>query len=93
LVGSPSALVVRIERLERAATRSLALVRGGSAALAAVLAACVLPMAPRAADLRARALAVFAAEGAGELQSCFFLRAAAMVLAADPDSNPLPNED
>jgi beta-lactamase regulating signal transducer with metallopeptidase domain len=87
-LGSPSSIVVRIERLERAATRSLALVRGVCAAVAVVLAACVLPMAPRAADLRAQARSVFAAERRGEMRSCFNLQAAAMVLAADPAPKP-----
>ncbi|MFN0007396.1 MAG: M56 family metallopeptidase [Planctomycetota bacterium] len=90
-LGSGSSLVVRIERLEHAATWSLGLVRGVSAASAVVLAACVLPMAPRASDLRAQARAVFAAERRGELQSCFTLQAAAMVLAAD--STPKTPED
>ncbi len=90
-LGSPSSIVVRIERLEGAATRSLALARGVSAAVAFVLAACVLPMAPPAIDLRAQALQVFAAERRGELQSCFTLQAAAMVLAAD--STPKPSDD
>jgi len=89
-LGSPSSIVVRIERLERAATRSLALARGVSAAVAFVLAACVLPMAPRAIDLRAQARQVFAAERRGEPQSCFTLQAAAMVLAAD--STPQPSD-
>jgi beta-lactamase regulating signal transducer with metallopeptidase domain len=90
-VGHPSAIIVRIERLERAATRSLGLVRGVSAGVAFVLAACVLPMAPRAADLREQARAVFAAERRGEMQSCFALQAAAMVLAED--SRPSPETD
>ncbi len=89
-LGSPSSIVVRIERLERTAKRSLALARGGSAAVGFVLAACVLPMAPRAADLRAQARQVFAAERRGEPQSCFTLQAAAMVLAAD--STPQPSD-
>jgi len=89
-LGTPSSIVVRIERLERAATRSLALARGVSAAVAFVLAACVLPMAPRAIDLRAQARQVFAAERRGEPQSCFTLQAAAMVLAAD--STPQPSD-
>ncbi len=89
-LGSPSSIVVRIERLERAATRSLALARGVSAAVAFVLAACVLPMAPRAIDLRAQARQVFAAEHRGEPRSCFTLQAAAMVLAAD--SIPQPSD-
>ena len=89
-LGSPSAIIVRIERLERAATRSLALVRGVSVAVAFALAACVLPMAPRAADLRAQARQVFAAERGGEPQSCFTLQAAAMVLLAD--SSPQPSD-
>jgi hypothetical protein len=87
-LGSPSSIVVRIERLERAATRSFALARSVSAAVAFVLGACVLPMAPRAIDLRTQALEVFAAERRGDLQSCFTLQAAAMVLAADSPTQP-----
>lgn len=89
-LGSPSSIVVRIERLERAATRSIGLARGVSAAVAFVLAACVLPMAPRAIDLQAQARQLFAAEQRGELQSCFTLQAAAMLLAAD--STPQPSD-
>lgn len=88
-LGAPSALVLRIERLDRAFVRSLALVRGASTALAVALAACVLPMAPEAErlalDLRARARAVLAAGARGEPQSCFSLHAAALVLAAPTD--------
>ncbi len=90
-LGHPSAILVRIERLERAAMRPLALVRGVSGAVAFALGACVLPMAPSSHDLRAQARAVFAAERSGERQSCFTLQAAAMVLAADspsPRSHP-----
>jgi beta-lactamase regulating signal transducer with metallopeptidase domain len=89
-LGRTSAIVVRIERLEREVIRSALLARGGSASLAFALAACVLPMAPRAADLREQARAVFAAERRGELQSCFVLQAAAMVLADDPGPSPDP---
>jgi beta-lactamase regulating signal transducer with metallopeptidase domain len=85
-LGHPSAIIVRIESLERTATRSLALVRGVSAAVAVALAACVLPMAPRADDLRARAREVFAAERRGDAPSCFALQAAAMVLQANSSS-------
>jgi len=90
-LSSPSSIVVRIELLERAATRPLALVRCVSVGVAVVLAACVLPMAPRAVDLRTQARAIFDAERRGDLQSCFTLQAAAMVLAAD--SAPKPSED
>ena len=83
-LGHPNAMLVRIERLERSGVQPLALVRGASAALACVLAACVLPMAPDSAALRAQARALFAAERSGERQSCFSLQAAALVLAADP---------
>ncbi len=89
-LGSPSSIVVRIERVERAATSSLALARSVSAAVAFVLTACVLPMAPRRADLLGQARQVFAAERRGEPQSCFTLQAAAMVLAAD--SRPQPSD-
>ncbi|HTF88779.1 MAG TPA: M56 family metallopeptidase [Planctomycetota bacterium] len=89
-LGHPSAIIVRIERLERAAPRSLAVARSVSALVAVALAACVLPMAPRAADLRAQALAVLTAEKSGLHQSCIALQAAAMVLSADPKS---PNPD
>jgi beta-lactamase regulating signal transducer with metallopeptidase domain len=85
-LGHPNAMVVRIERLERlerSVVHPPALVRGASAALLFVLVACVLPMAPRSAALRAEARAVFAAERRGEHQSCFTLQAAALVLAAD----------
>jgi beta-lactamase regulating signal transducer with metallopeptidase domain len=84
--GLGSAMIVRIERLERAALGSLVVARGASAALAAVVAACVLPMAPRADDLREQARAVLASATRGERQSCFVLRAAAMVLSADSPS-------
>jgi hypothetical protein len=47
-------------------------------------------MAPRALDRRAQALNVLAAERRGEMQSCFTLQAAALVLAADP-SSPFSN--
>lgn len=90
-IGGQSAIIVRIESLERCATHSLTLARGVSAASAIVLAACVLPMAPSVTDLRAQALHVFAAERNGELQSCFVKQAAAMVLASDSSrhaSNP-----
>lgn len=79
--GRRSALLVRIERLERNAPPSPALVRGTSAALALALAACVLPMAPRVLDLRQQARAVLAAGRSGERQSCFVLQAATLVLA------------
>jgi len=88
-LGHPNAMVVRIERLERAVQRPYALVHGASALLCFVLAACVLPMAPQSAALRAQARAVFAAERNGELQSCFQVHAAALVLAADP-ATPQP---
>ena len=90
-LGRPSAIVERIERFDTARLHSLSLVRGLSGAFVLVVAACVLPMAPRAADLRDLALEVFAAEESGELQSCFSLQAAALVLAADassPTSDP-----
>jgi len=77
-------MVVRIERLERPLRHSRSLVHGVNAVLCFVLAACVLPMAPQSAALRAQARAVFAAERDGALQSCFSVHAAALVLAADP---------
>ncbi len=80
----PSAILVRIERLDCAAPRSRILVRGVSAGLAFALAACVLPMAPRAADLRLEAQQVLDAARRGERPSCFVLHAAAMVLAEKP---------
>jgi beta-lactamase regulating signal transducer with metallopeptidase domain len=89
--GRGSAMIVRIERLERAALVSLAVVRGASAALAVAVAACVLPMAPRADELREQARAVLASATRGERQSCFTLRAAAMVLSAESPS-PEPTE-
>jgi len=90
--GSPSAIVLRIERLERLVPRPDALVRASCAALACLLCACILPMAARAVDpqaaLRARlqsdARAIAAAAERGELQSCFTLQAAALVLADVP---------
>ncbi|HUR28350.1 MAG TPA: M56 family metallopeptidase, partial [Planctomycetota bacterium] len=85
-VSSRSAIIVRIERLERNATRSNTLLRAASAITAFLLAACVLPMAPRAPDLRAQALHVVDAARKGEPQSCFTLQAAALVLAADSPS-------
>jgi len=90
-LGHPNAMVVRIERLERAVVRPLGLVRGASAALLFVLGACVLPMAPRSAALRAQARAVLAAARDGERQSCFTLHAAALVLAADSAPQPSGN--
>lgn len=80
----PSAIVVRIERLNGPAPRSRMLVRGVSAGLAFLLAACVLPMAPRAADLRREAQQVLDAARRGERPSCFVLHTAAMVLAEKP---------
>jgi beta-lactamase regulating signal transducer with metallopeptidase domain len=82
-LGHGNALVLRIERLERATIRSLVLVRGATAALCVAIAACVLPMAPAAADLRDQARATLAAVARGERVSCFTFRAAAMALAAD----------
>jgi len=87
-LGHPNAMVVRIERLERAVQRPRALVHGTSTILCFALAACVLPMAPHSAALRARARAVLAAEREGALQSCLSVHAAALVLAADPASPP-----
>jgi hypothetical protein len=80
-------IVARIESLDRGCRSSTGLARGVSAATAIAIAACVLPMAPRAADLREQARAVFAAEQRGEIQSCFALQAAAMVLAEPSDAS------
>lgn len=82
-VGRSSALLVRIEHLERGAPRSPALVRATSAALALALATCVLPMALPVLDLRPRAHEILAASRRGERQSCFVLHAAALVLAEE----------
>lgn len=89
-VARPASILIRIERLARAPRTPPALARAASLGTAAVLAACVLPMAPRASDLRAQARAVFAAERRGELQSCFALQAAAMVLADESCSTSEP---
>jgi beta-lactamase regulating signal transducer with metallopeptidase domain len=90
-VGRPSALVLRIERLDGGQARPPARVRVASAALACVLLVCVLPMAHAASGLRAQALRILAAQQAGERQSCFSLQAAALVLSADaPDTDSRP---
>lgn len=87
--GSPSAIVLRIERLGDCVPHSTVFVRTSCLALGTVLGACVLPMAPRAAELgaalraelRSNARALVAAADRGEMQSCFALQAAALVLA------------
>jgi beta-lactamase regulating signal transducer with metallopeptidase domain len=103
-LGSPSAIVLRIERLGHASPPSTLLVRAGCTAFAAALGACIVPMAPRAAelsaalrtelraDLHSRARAAFAAAQRGEPQSCFTLQAAALVLAdaSHPNVPPSP---
>lgn len=88
-LGRRALILVRLEHLERAPLRSLARVRVLSAVVAAALAACVLPMAPSQSSLRQQALDVLAAERAGELQSCFALQAAALVLHS-PDAASSP---
>jgi beta-lactamase regulating signal transducer with metallopeptidase domain len=89
-VGRPSVLLARLEHLERLPRVPLAAVRAVSAGIALLLFACVLPMAPASAALRASAEHVLDAQRRGERQSCFTLHAAALVLAADvpPTSNP-----
>lgn len=82
-LGPRAMILARLEQLEKRVGPSLFAVRAVSAALAALLTACVLPMAPSAPSLREQALSVLAAERHGELQSCFSLQAAALVLAAD----------
>ncbi len=89
-LGSRALILARLEQLERNATVSARAERSASAALAALVAACVLPMAPSAPALREEALAVLAAEQSGELQSCFTLQAAALVLAADSQAPKAP---
>ncbi len=81
-LGPRALLLARLEQLEKRSRTSLPAIRVASAALAGLLAACVLPMAPSAPSLREQALAVFAAERNGELQSCFTLQAAALVLTS-----------
>ena len=89
-LGHPSAIIVRIENLERCAAPSSTLVRSVSTALAVALAACILPMAPRAIDLRSQAQHVIDAQQHGTHQSCFVVQAAAMVLASDPPRSSSP---
>jgi beta-lactamase regulating signal transducer with metallopeptidase domain len=84
LVGDRSQIAARVEHLQRSSMPARAQVRGVSAVLALLLAACVLPMGARTLELRAQAQRVFDDELAGRPQSCFRLQAAAMVLAADP---------
>jgi len=81
-VGERSQIAARVEHLDRRSRPARALVRGASAALALLLAACVLPMAGRTLDRRAQAQRVLDDELAGRPQSCFQLQAAAMVLSA-----------
>jgi beta-lactamase regulating signal transducer with metallopeptidase domain len=90
-LGTPSTLALRLQHLERGARTSLARVRAASAVCAALVCACVLPMAPGAADLREQALRVLELERNGEHQSCFRLMAAALALADDP-ADPAPTE-
>ncbi len=85
-LGPRALILARLEQLERSATPPALAVRCASALLTALVAACVLPMAPSAPSLREQALAVLAAEQRGELQSCFTLQAAALVLAAETQS-------
>jgi hypothetical protein len=87
-LGSRALLLARLDQLERSSTSPALAVRSASALLAAFVAACVLPMAPSAPNLREQALAVFAAEQRGELRSCFQLQAAARVLAAESQVSP-----
>jgi beta-lactamase regulating signal transducer with metallopeptidase domain len=92
-VGRPSALLARLEHLERLPRAPLAAVRAASTALALALFACVLPMAPASAALRASAQRVLEAQMRGERQSCFTLHAAALVLAADAPATSSPSRD
>jgi beta-lactamase regulating signal transducer with metallopeptidase domain len=85
-LGPRALLLARLEQLEKRSRTSLPAVRASSAALVGLFAACVLPMAPSAPSLREQALAVFAAEASGEMQSCFALQAAALVLSSPPRS-------
>ncbi|MCC7012331.1 MAG: M56 family metallopeptidase [Planctomycetes bacterium] len=87
-LGGPAGIVLRLEHLDRASVRPAWLGRAASALLFALVAACVLPMAPLVDPLRAQAEQVFALERRGELQSCFALQAAAQVLAAGSPSTP-----
>lgn len=87
-----SSIVLRIERLQRATNATLLQIRVCSAALAIALGACVLPMAAHDSELRRVAQGVFDAELSGTPQSCFSLRAAAMVLAADHSSTHPPSD-
>ncbi len=92
-VGRPSVLIARLEHLEQLPRAPIAAVRAVSAAVALTLFACVLPMAPASAAWRASARRVLDAQRNGELQSCFSLHAAAMVLAVDdPATSGLPRE-
>lgn len=86
--GSSSAIVARIDRIDRPPRAPIAVVRAASAILALALFACVLPMAPGSAALRASARRVIDAQLQGVRQSCFTLHAAASVLAADPSDFP-----
>lgn len=84
----PSAVVLRVEILDRGFACSRNLVRAASLALAPLLAVCVLPMSTPSSALRLRAERVFAAARSGERQSCFALQAAALVLSADSKEPP-----
>ena len=88
--GRSSALLARLEHLEQLPRVPIAAVRTASSVLALALFACVLPMAPASAALRASARHVFDAQRSGERQSCFTLHAAALVLAADDPATPEP---
>jgi len=92
-IGRPSSLLLRLEHLDGAPRTPIVAVRAVSAALAVVLFACVLPMAPASTTWRASARRVLDAQLHGERQSCFSLHAAAMVLAADSPATPsLPRD-
>lgn len=88
--GRPSALLARLEHLERTHRAPLVVVRAASTVVALAMFACVLPMASESAVMRANAQRVVDAGQRGERQSCFLVHAAAMVLAADPPSTPAP---
>lgn len=91
-LGRPATLLVRIERLEREPSVSPRWVRAASAVVTVLVAACVLPMAPRVDELRRQAERVFELERSGVPQSCFTLQAAAQVLAASSESPPSPEK-
>jgi beta-lactamase regulating signal transducer with metallopeptidase domain len=95
-LGRRAVLLARLEHLERLPRAPLAAMRAVCCALALVLFACVLPMAPASpapAAWRASAQRVLAAQLRGERQSCFTLHAAALVLAADAPATSDPSGD